>query len=142
MPNTKLAYFTIMDLSERSKVCLQWWIDALSCGLHHQSQPTDVSTLGVAWGDGSGTGAGGTFNTLSPPIISEVVTLDVWKGVWSPHVGTFTSNWKEMRTLLQSLHNEKALGGARIQNRRLLYFTDNMVTYDVFRRGSSKSTPL
>ena len=140
--NTKQAYFTLMDLSERSRVCLQWWIDALSCGLHHQSQPTDVSTLGVAWGDGSGTGAGGTFNSLSPHIISEVVTLDVWKGVWSPHVGTFSSNWKEMRTLLQSLNNEKILGGTRIRNRRLLYFTDNMVTYDVFRRGSSKSTPL
>ena len=47
-----------------------------------------------------------------------------------------------MRTLLQTLQNEKSKGGIRVRNRRLLYFTDNMVTYDVFRRGSSKSTPL
>ena len=47
-----------------------------------------------------------------------------------------------MRTLLQTLQNEKSNGGVRVKNRRLLYFTDNMVTYDVFRKGSSKSTPL
>ena len=142
LPNTKEAYFSIMDLGDRSRACLQWWVDALSCGLQKQSQPTDVATMGVAWGDGSGTGAGGTFNHVSPHIIFTVINLDVWKGVWSPQVTTFSSNWKEMRTLCQSLANEKMKGGTRVRNRRLLYFTDNMVTYDVFRRGSSKSTPL
>ena len=142
LPNTKEAYFSIMELSERSRLCLQWWIDALSGGMHRQSQPTDVATMGVTWGDGSGTGAGGTFNLTSPHIISTAINLDVWKGVWSPHVAIFSSNWKEMRTLLQTLQNEKSNGGVRVKNRCLLYFTDNMVTYDVFRRGSSKSTPL
>ena len=28
-----------------------------------------------------------------------------------------------------------------MKGHRLLYFTDNMVIYDVFRKGSSKSTP-
>ena len=142
LPNTKQAYFSIMDLSERSRLCLQWWVEALSCGLHKQSQPTDVATMGVTWGDGSGTGAGGTLNFTSPQVITTSITLEVWKGVWSPHVASFSSNWKEMRTLLQTLENEKSTGGVRVKNRRLLYFTDNMVTYDVFRRGSSKSTPL
>ena len=98
--------------------------------------------MGVTWGDGSGTGAGGTFNLTSPHVISTTINLDVWKGVWSPHVATFSSNWKEMRTLLQTLQNEKSKGGVRVRNRRLLYFADNMVIYDVFCRGSSKSTPL
>ena len=47
-----------------------------------------------------------------------------------------------MRTLLSTLENEKQNGLGRVTNRRLLYLTDNMVTYDVFRRGTSKSTPL
>ena len=51
-----------MDLSEQSQFCLQWWIDALHCGLSKQCQPTDLATLVVTWEDGSGTGAGGTSN--------------------------------------------------------------------------------
>ena len=94
------------------------------------------------WGDGSGTGAGGTFNLVSPHQIPMAITLDVWKGVWSPQAATFTSNWKEMRTLLQTLEHEKSTNGIRVKGRRLLYFTDNMVLYDVFRKGTSKSTPL
>ena len=46
-PNTKASYFIKMSLSERSKLCLQWWVDALTCGLSRQSQPLDVATLGV-----------------------------------------------------------------------------------------------
>ena len=140
--NTKRAYFCSMDLSVKSQLCLQWWIDALNCGLNRQSQPTDVSTLGVTWGDGSGTGAGGTFNLTSPSDSSALTTLSIWKGVWGSEVSRFSSNWKELRTLLYTLEHEKSLGGHRIRGRRLLYLTDNMVTYDVFRRGTSKSTPL
>ena len=131
-----------MTLSKRSRLCLKWWVDTLSCDLIHQSQPTDVVNLGVSWGDGIGTGAGGTYNFISPQIISTAVTLDTWKDVWSPQVATFSSNRKEMRTLLQTLENEQALKGVRFKGHRLLYFADNMTTYDVFRRASRKSTPL
>ena len=141
-PNTKRAYFCAMDLSQKSQLCLQWWIDALTCGLSRQCQPTDVATLGVTWGDGSGTGAGGTFNLTSSSDTSDLTTLTIWKGVWGSQVASFSSNWKELRTLLFTLEHEKSLGGERVKGRRLLYFTDNMVSYDVFRKGSSKSTPL
>ena len=47
-----------------------------------------------------------------------------------------------MRTLLRTLEHELRSDGKRVQGRRLLYFTDNMVTYDVFRKGSSKAQPL
>ena len=96
----------------------------------------------VTWGDGSGTGAEGTFNLTSPSISSDLTTLSIWKGVWAVQVSSFSSNWKELRTLLHTLEHEKKLGGERVKGRRVLYFTDNMVSYDVFRRGSSKSTPL
>ena len=43
-----------------------------------------------------------------------------------------------MRTLITTLEIEKNDGLGRVTNRRLLYLTDNMVTYDVFRRETSK----
>lgn len=141
-PNTKASYFCAMVLGEKSNMCLQWWREALCCGLSKQVQPQDVSTMGVTWGDGSGTGAGGTFNLVSTAHISHETTLEVWKGVWASKVISCSSNWKEMRTLLRTLEHELLSKGERVQGRRLLYFTDNMVTYDVFRKGSSKSLPL
>ena len=141
-PNTRKAYFCAMDLSEKSQLCLQWWIDALTCGMSKQCQPVDISTLCVTWGDGSGTGAGGTFNLASSTNISQTTTLSIWKGVWGSKVAHFSSNWKELRTLLYTLEHEKFSGGDQVRGRRLIYFTDNMVSYDVFRKGSSKSTPL
>ena len=117
-------------------------MDALSCGLSKKIRPQDVATLGVTWGDGSGTGAGGTFNLASSHIVNDVTTLHIWQGVWSPQVSSFSSNWKELMTLKQTLENEKSNGGNRVRGRRLLYWTDNMVTYDIFRRGNSKSLRL
>ena len=111
-------------------------------GLHQVSQPTDVATLGIFWGDGSGTGAGGTFNLATKQNKSDVVNLEVWRGVWSLPVLSFSSNWKELYTLSTTLENEKNNGLGRVMNRRLLYLTDNMVSYDVFRYVTSKSTLL
>jgi hypothetical protein len=41
-----------------------WWEQALASGLREQVQPRYFCTLGVAWGDrsGSGSGSGGTFD--------------------------------------------------------------------------------
>ena len=55
---------------------------------------------------------------------------------------SFSSNWKEMRTLLSTLENEKENGLGRVTNRMLLYLANIMVLYDVFRRITSTSTPL
>ena len=110
--------------------------------MHKQCQPVDISTLCVSWGDGSGTGAGGTFNLASSTPTSPPTSLNIWKGVWASNVSHFSSNWKELRTLLYTLEHEKFSGGHQVRGRRLLYFTDNMVSYDVFRKGSSKSLPL
>ena len=83
MPNTRKAYFCSMDLGEKSQLCLEWWVKALSCGLSKQTRPQDVATLGVTWGDGSGTGAGGTFNLASSLLITEIASLNIWQGVCS-----------------------------------------------------------
>ena len=98
-----------MNLSMRSILCLQWWMNALSLGLRRQSQPTDVVTLGVTWGYGSGTGAGGSFNLTSPNVVTDAVQLYVWKCIWSFNVLSFGSNWKEMRTLLTTLEIKRIM---------------------------------
>ena len=141
-PNTKQAYFCKVSLTSRSQHCLQWWVNALTCGLSKQSRPTQVGTIGVTWGDGSGTGFGGSFNMASSQPSCTDPSLEIWMDTWTPQVAGFSSNWKEMRTLLRTLENELASGSKRVYHRILVYFADNMVTYDIFRRGSSKSTPL
>ena len=67
-------------------------MDALTLGLSSQSQPTDMATLGISWGDGTGTGAVGTFNLVSPDIVTYVVKLNIWKGIWTLPVLSFSPN--------------------------------------------------
>ena len=141
-PGTKDFYYCTMELSLESQHCLEWWRKALTLGLSKQSQPKDVATIGVSWGDGSGTGTGGTINFLSLNSDHDNTELDIWMGTWDGTVVTASSNWKEMCTLKQTLENEKMRGGERVRNRRLLYCTDNLVTCDIFRKGTSKSTAL
>ena len=86
------------------------------------------------FGDGSGTGTGGTVKypkEVKPVMTDENVTLEMWLGAWSPHVFYHTSNWKEARTLLKSL--QRAATNAEIKKKvrgtTFFYFTDNMVIY-------------
>ena len=80
----------------------------------------------VTWGDGSGTGLSVTFNLATPSNSSDMTTLSIWKGVWAARVSSFSSNYKEMRTLAYTLEHEKYLGGEAVKERRILYVTDNM----------------
>ena len=141
-PGTKQFYFCTMTLRQRSQDCLWWWREALTSGLSRQTQPRDIATIGVSWGDGSGTGTGGTINFLTLEERENPITLDIWMGTWNGTVVHSTSNWKEMCTLRQTLQNEAKLGGARVRHRRLIYCTDNSVMCDIFRKGVSKSDTL
>ena len=93
---------------------------ALSCGISKKTRPHDVATLEVTWGD-------------------EITTLNIWQGAWSPLVPSFSSNWNELMTLKQTLANARK---DQVKGRRLLYFTENTVSYDIFRKGTSKSLRL
>jgi hypothetical protein len=135
-------YFTPVTLSAESNLELQWWEQALGQGLlTNQSQTLHMSSFGVAWGDGSGTGTGGSFNQVSNTLSTSLEPLHTWMGVWNPSVLHFSSNWKELRTLLLSmerlLHDQVS-----VTNQVLWYLTDNQVTYDVCRRSSSSSVEL
>ena len=38
---------------------LDWWHAVLQANIHHAANVADAATVGVFWGDGSGTGTGG-----------------------------------------------------------------------------------
>jgi hypothetical protein len=45
---------------------------------------------GITWGDGSGTGTGGTFQVIQAS--QGNMSLEVWMGMWEPQVFHFSSN--------------------------------------------------
>jgi hypothetical protein len=62
-------------------------------------------------------------------------------GTWRPTVHSFSSNWRELRTLVHTL--ERELGGiGRLTRSTLFYFTDNLVSYYIVSNGSSSSPEL
>jgi hypothetical protein len=87
------------------------------------------------WGDGSGTGTGGTFKIDADP-------LRMWKGRWSPAVFKFSSNWKGLSTLKQSLLRLRAEDPEGVRGITVFYFTDNSTTYWIAASGSSGSPGL
>jgi hypothetical protein len=61
-------------------------------------------------------------------------------GVWGARAKPCTSNWKEARTILESLLQEKDTG--RLQGRMVFYMTDNLVSCYIINQGSSRSPGL
>ena len=137
---TRRYYFTYVNLSGSAQADLAWWRDALQGGLSNQLQATHMGSLAVTWGDGSGNGCGGTFNWVDCDKDSKPV-LETWMGVWQPTVHSFSSNWKESRTLKASLER-LVLNGSNLGGTRLWYLTDNQVLYDTFRKAHSSSPSL
>jgi hypothetical protein len=78
---------------------------------------------------------GGAIETKDVPL------LETWMGTWNPRVHHFSSNWKELRTLLWTMER-LAAQGRDLQGVTLFYFTDNMTTYYIVQNGSSKSVEL
>jgi hypothetical protein len=95
-----------------------------------------MGSMVVTWGDGSGTGTGGTSECLD-----QRGRLETWMGTWGDHVHHFDSNWKELRTLLWTIER-KVDQGENLRGITLFYFTDNMVTYYIVHNGSSRNTEL
>jgi hypothetical protein len=88
------------------------------------------------WGDGSGTGTGGTFD------IPDGKPLRMWKGKWHPAVFHFSSNWKELATLKLSLLHIMREGYEDVKGTTIFYFTDNSSVYWIATSGSSPSPGL
>ena len=129
-------YAEEISLTHLGRLDLLWWLQCLRLGLHSTVQVRHSSHFGVTWGDGSGTGTGGTFEWFAADS-GPLPSMDMWMGVWGPVVHRFSSNWRELRTLVASLSRLSS-----VQGHQLFYFTDNMVVYDIVRKGSSSSPEL
>jgi hypothetical protein len=128
-------YYTLTTLSSDIRTDLQWWVSYLTIGEGRFARAVNSATLVPAWGDGSGTGTGGTFAIPDAP-------LKMWKGKWNPCVYQFSSNWKELSTLHVTFECLLQEEPAALQGTTVFYFTDNSTVYWISSSGSSKSPRL
>jgi hypothetical protein len=133
-------YHSGLALGALSQADFSWWEQALTFGLREQVQPRDFCTLGVAWGDGSGSESGGTFEWLESGK-GVLPNMEAWMGSWNGAIKSFTSNWRELRTVVETLTREEVVFN-KLRGRMVFYFTDNEVTYSIFKKGSSKTLSL
>ena len=97
------SYYNYVVLGNDAWANLEWWRLALETYIHRPIRPVHSDTLTLMFGDGSGTGTGGTLETVT----GETTTpLDMWMGVWDRQVYHFSSNWKELCTIRLALQQE------------------------------------
>jgi hypothetical protein len=138
-PKGAAFFYTRVALTPEDWLDLTWWEEALQLNISVQAFSSRQGTLGISFGDGSGSGTGGTVQILGHTGTCPI--MEAWMGTWRPRVHSFSSNWKELRTLVHTL--ERELGGqGRLHNATLFYFTDNLVTYYIVSGGSSASPEL
>jgi hypothetical protein len=137
-PGTAL-YYSWVELAGEEWLDLEWWLSFLLAPQKVHAYSTQQGSLGVSFGDGSGSGTGGTIQILDRN--GECPTMEAWMGTWRTCVHSFSSNWKELRTLVHTLERELDLGG-RLFQATLFYFTDNLVSYYIVSSGSSGSPEL
>lgn len=124
-------YYTTTVVPDEVRLELKWWANILKYHAKRRAHSPKSATLVPTWGDGSGTGTGGTLGLPDQP-------LHMWLGKWSPIVYKFSSNWKELRTLLLTLQHLQQDFRKKVANTTIFYFTDNSTNYWIAASGSSK----
>ena len=134
-PAGRKVYYTTCTITAPVLAEMQWWRCILLSGKGRTIRSSKSASLVTTWGDGSGTGTGGTISVAGSP-------FKLWMGKWSPTVYRHSSNWKELKTLLLTLQQLAANHSKDLQDTTVFYFTDNSTTYWVTRAGASKSPNL
>jgi hypothetical protein len=62
-------------------------------------------------------------------------------GAWNGTIHSFTSNWKDLRTVVETLKLEEVVLN-KLRGRMVFYFTDNEFTYNISKKGPSKTLSL
>ena len=92
-----VKYYRKIVLPEAVYEELEWWQNLLKSDRMCRSAFGPAGhVLSDTWGDGSGTGTGGTINVKDLEVLQ-------WMGAWLPDALPRTSNWKELHTLLLTL---------------------------------------
>lgn len=129
------VYYTSCVVTPPVRREMAWWIRLLQNPIGRVVNSAASSTLIPTWGDGSGTGTGGTISLPNQP-------LHLWMGQWTPVVHHCSSNWKELKTLLLTLQQLATAPTDDLEGSTVFYFTDNSVTYYVSSSGASSSPGL
>jgi hypothetical protein len=132
-----LPYYSFTALSEKNMKDLHWWHRCLMVNHGRQSRAAHAEVLIPSFGDGSGTGTGGTVQYY------QAMPLERWKAVWEAPVmhAMRSSNWKEVSTLRLTLQRAKSKK-ARVCGCTFFYFTDNIFTYFRVMKGASRAPGL
>jgi hypothetical protein len=133
----RLEYYSVINLSPVAWQNLEWWEEYLVQNTGALGVSGQSGTLVTTWGDGSGTGAGGTLEIWDETGPTPMLT---WMGTWSPNIQSFSPNWRELRTLYQTLQRQRE--NLALRNSTVFYFTDNLVSYYIMASGSSTSPEL
>ena len=139
LPSTVHYYYRWANLTDEAWAAMSRWKRMLQEGACRVVRPVDPAVLVSFAGDGSGTGTGCTVQFDS----SEVRTpscLEAWMGAWQSRALEFSSNWKELYTILGILRRERGQG--RVEGRHAFYVTDSTTVYHGIQRGSSGSPRL
>ena len=136
----KTNYYRHLNMTEGLLMDLDWWKIALRHKISRRARPLHSQTLVSTYGDGSGTGTGGTIQVHHDDRPDE--PMDMWMGVWKGWVHHFSSNWRELHTLLLTLERALEKPGGNFRETVLMYFTDNLVTYYIVNSGSSTNPAL
>jgi hypothetical protein len=67
--------------------------------------------------------------------------MEAWMGAWNGYVHSFTSDWRELRTVVETLKMEEVVFN-KLRGRSVFYFMDNEVTYNICKKVSSKTLSL
>ena len=129
-------YCSTTTLPVRARQDLKWWISFLEKPYGRLLRGNKAATLIPTFGDGSGSGTGGTLQLPGSDLI-------MWQGVWSGFVKHYSSNWKELATLLKTMQALAQLpSNPDLAGTTLFYFTDNSTTYWIADSGSSPTPRL
>ena len=128
-------YHTKTALPPQVHSDLCWWSTLLRHDVSRRVRSRRSGVLVPTFGDGSGTGTGGT-------LLLPTQGFAMWMGQWTPYIFPRSSNWKELKTLLLTLQAARDLYPADVRGTTLFYFTDNSTTYWIAASGSSRSPGL
>jgi len=141
--SAKDRYYQMIDLTDGAWADLLWWQDHLRSDSGCPARPRRTATLVAHFGDGSGTGTGGTSQTVGTIDRSAPISaMEMWMGRWDEKVHSFSSNWRELKTLELTLRRELHRTDQRSRDTTLFYFTDNLVTYYITQGGTARNPDL
>lgn len=128
-------YYTRCTVPLDVRKDLEWWIEFLHTANGYPARSSQSAVLVPTWGDGSGTGSGGTLQVPDVP-------MEMWMGQWQPFVFHHSSNWREFETLHLTMLQLTDRHADRLRGVTLFYFTDNSTVYNVCASRSSKAPAL